>query len=187
MPHTACTEYIGESIVPDVETIPWQDEVYALLKGAGVRHISYVPDAGHKRLIELATADAEVDDVPLTIESEGIAFAAGVHLGGGRAALLMQGSGAGNCMNMLSLIENGRFPFLTLVTMRGDFGEANRWQMTMGGAVQKTLEAVGVRVLRAETEADVVPVVEAAIKMAFGAEIAVAVLLSQRVLGAKEF
>lgn len=171
----------------DVKTKPWQEELYDVLKRAGVKHFSYVPDAGHKRLIELCTADPEVCDVPLTIESEGVAFAAGVHLGGGRAVLLMQSSGVGNCINMLSLIENGRFPFLTLVTMRGDFGEANRWQMTMGAAAQSTMEAVGVRVLRAETEDDVVPVVEAAIKMAFGAEIAVAVLLSQRVLGAKEF
>ena len=171
----------------NVETMPWQEQVYNLLKGAGVRNVSYVPDAGHTRLIELFSSDPDVADVPLTIESEGVSYAAGVHLGGGRAVLLMQGSGVGNCMNMLSLIENGRFPFLTLVTMRGDFGEANRWQMTMGGATRKTLEAVGVRVLRAETKADVVPVVEAAIKMAFGAEIAVAVLLSQRVLGAKEF
>ena len=173
--------------MPDNETLPWQDQIYNLLKANGIRHFSYVPDAGHKRLIELCTADPDAVDVPLTIESEGVGFAAGVHLGGGRAVLLMQSSGAGNCMNMLSLIENGRFPFLTLVTMRGDFGEANRWQMTMGSATQATLEAVGVRVLRADTEADVVPVVEAAIKMAFGAEIPMAVLLSQRLIGAKEF
>jgi hypothetical protein len=41
--------------------------------------------------------------------------------------------------------------------------------------------------LRVETEADVIPVIKAAISMAFGAEIAVAVLLSQRLLGAKAF
>lgn len=173
--------------MPNVQTKPWQEELYDVLKEAGVRYVSYVPDAGHKKMIELFTADPDVADVPLTNEAEGVAFAAGVHLGGGKGLLLMQGSGAGNCINMLSLIENGRFPFLTLVTMRGDFGEANRWQMTMGGAVQKTLEAVGVRVLRAETEADVIPVVKAAISMAFGAEIAVAVLLTQRLIGAKEF
>ena len=40
----------------------------------------------------------------------------------------MQSSGTGNCVNMLSLIKGGRFPFLTLVSMRGDFGEGNPWQ-----------------------------------------------------------
>ena len=165
----------------------WQEQVYDLLKAANIKFFTYVPDGGHKQLIIRCNEDPDVTAVPLTIETEGVAFAAGAHLGGKRAVLLQQGSGVGNCINMLSLIDNGRFPFLTLVTMRGDFGEGNPWQMAMGNAVQSTLEAMKVRCLRAETEADVVPVVEAAIKMAFGAEIAVAVLLSQRLLGAKAF
>jgi sulfopyruvate decarboxylase alpha subunit len=165
----------------------WQEQVYDLLKAANIKFFTYVPDGGHKHLIVRCNEDPDVTAVPLTIETEGVAFAAGAHLGGKRAVLLMQGSGVGNCINMLSLIENGRFPFLALVTMRGDFGEGNPWQMAMGRAVQPTLEAMNVRCLRAETEADVVPVVEAALKMAFGAEIPVAVLLSQRLLGAKAF
>ena len=165
----------------------WQDEVYETLKAANVKYFSYVPDGGHKRLIIRCTEDPEVTAVPLTIESEGVAFAAGVHLGGGRAVMLMQSSGVGNCINMLSLIDNGRFPFLTLVTMRGDYGEGNPWQMAMGKASQEVMEAMNVRVLRAETEADVIPAVKAAISMAYTAEISVAVLLSQRLIGAKSF
>jgi sulfopyruvate decarboxylase TPP-binding subunit len=40
--------------------------------------------------------------VVLTTEEEGIAFAAGAWLGGQRAALLMQSSGVGNCINLRS-------------------------------------------------------------------------------------
>ena len=165
----------------------WQQEVYETLKAAKIKFFTYVPDGGHKQLIIRCNEDPDVVAVPLPIETEGVAFAAGAHLGGTRSVLLMQSSGVGNCINMLSLIDNGRFPFLTLVTMRGDFGEGNPWQNAMGRATQATLEAMNVRVLRAETEADVIPVVKAAISMAFGAEIAVAVLLSQRLLGAKAF
>lgn len=165
----------------------WSEDIYALLKGAGVSIFSYVPDGGHKKLIERCRADSTSIAVPLTTEQEGVALAAGAHLGGARSVLLMQSSGVGNCINMLSLIDNGRFPFLGIVTMRGDFGEANPWQMIMGAAVQPTLEAMRVRCFRVETVADLEPVMSAALSMAFKAETAVAVLLSQRLIGAKAF
>jgi sulfopyruvate decarboxylase TPP-binding subunit len=88
---------------------------------------------------------------------------------------------------MLSLTAGGRFPFLTLVSMRGDFGEGNPWQYPMGQATQKVLEAMGVIVLRAETPDEVVPIVSAALTMAFQAGSPVAVLFTQRLIGAKKF
>jgi sulfopyruvate decarboxylase TPP-binding subunit len=99
----------------------------------------------------------------------------------------MQSSGAGNCINMLSLIQHGRFPFLTFISMRGEYGEGNPWQFAMGKAVEPTLTAMGVQCLTASTPDDVEPAARAALTMAFGAEQAVAVLLSQRLLGAKRF
>lgn len=173
--------------MPDTVKASWQDEVYEALKAAKIKFFSYVPDGGHKQLIIRCNEDPDVTAVPLTIESEGVSLAAGLHLGGERAVMLIQSSGVGNIINMLSLADNGRFPFLTLVTMRGDFGEGNPWQNIMGRATQETMEAMNVRVLRAETEAEVIEVVKAAITMAFGAETSVAVLLSQRLLGAKAF
>lgn len=165
----------------------WRDAIYGYLKEAGVSIFTYVPDGGHKVIIERCVADPDVVQVPLTTEEEGVALAAGAHLGGARSVLLMQSSGVGNCINMLSLIDNGRFPFLAIVAMRGEFGEANPWQMIMGNAVRPTLEAMRVRVLAINTEDDVEPVMKAAIAMAFAAETAVAVTLSQRLLGAKPF
>ena len=112
---------------------------------------------------------------------------AGADLGGQRAVLLMQSSGVGNTINMLSLTQGGRFPFLTLVSMRGEFGEGNPWQFAMGQAVEPVLKAMGVIVLRAEQPADVIPCVNAAITMAFQSGYQVAVLLTQRLIGAKRF
>ena len=65
-----------------------------------------MPDAGHARLIELCQADPAMRAVPLTSEEEGMALAAGAWLGGQRGALLMQSSGVGNCINMLSLAKS---------------------------------------------------------------------------------
>ena len=123
----------------------WPDAVFRALKGAGVGHMSYVPDAGHARLIELFHADREVVTNVLTTEEEGVAIAAGAWLGGQRSVLLMQSSGVGNCINMLSLINTCRFPFLTFITMRGEWAEFNPWQVPMGTGTAAALAAVGVR------------------------------------------
>jgi sulfopyruvate decarboxylase alpha subunit len=163
----------------------WQEGVYAALKAAGITQIGYVPDAGHKHLIEAAHADPDMTAVVLTTEEEGIALAAGAWLGGARCALLMQSSGVGNCINMLSLPLNCRMPFLTLVTMRGEWGEFNPWQVPMGTATPHVLTAAGVHVRRAERPDEVAEMVAASATLAFDTQIPVAVLLSQRLIGAK--
>lgn len=165
----------------------WPDLVYAVLKRAGVKQVAYVPDAGHATLIGRAEADPDTAAVVLTTEEEGVALAAGAWLGGQRAVLLMQSSGVGNCINMLSLIRIAGFPFLTLVTMRGEWGEFNPWQVPMGTATEGALALMGVHVLRADHPGEVEEVVAAAVTMAYDAQTPTAVLLSQRLIGAKVF
>jgi sulfopyruvate decarboxylase alpha subunit len=125
--------------------------------------------------------------VSLTTEEEGIALLAGAWLGGQRGVLLMQSSGVGNCVNMLSLTQTCRYPFLTLVTMRGEWGEFNPWQVPMGSVTQAVLELTGLKVLRASAADEVRDVVEAAAGQAYNACTPTAVLLSQRLIGAKVF
>jgi len=171
----------------DAVALKWQDELYDLLRRQGVTQFSYVPDAGHRILIDRSLADPQVHSIALTTEEEGVALAAGADLGGKRAVLLMQSSGVGNCINMLSLIKGGRFPFLTFISMRGDFGEGNPWQFPMGQATQPVLEAMGVICVRVERPDEVAPTATAAITMAFQGGNAVAVLLTQKLIGAKAF
>src|SRR5205085_5125051 len=165
----------------------WQHELYELLRANGITQFGYVPDAGHAVLIDRSLADPGVHSIALTTEEEGVALIAGADLGGARAVLLMQSSGVGNCINMLSLIKGGRFPFLTLVSMRGDFGEGNPWQFPMGQATQSVLEAMGVICLRVERPEDVISTTSAALTMVFKSGQSVAVLLSQQLIGAKPF
>jgi sulfopyruvate decarboxylase alpha subunit len=165
----------------------WRDAVFAALKGAGVRQVGYVPDAGHARLIELCRADPEIRAVPLTTEEEGIGLAAGAWLGNQRAALLMQSSGVGNCVNMLSLAKNCRFPMLLLVTMRGEWAEFNPWQVPMGVKTQAALELMDVLVYRTERAEDAAETVAGALEIAFAGDHVAAVLLSQRLVGAKRW
>src|ERR1700751_248164 len=165
----------------------WQDDLYDLLRRNNVTQFAYVPDAGHRILIDRSLADPEVHSVALTSEGEGGGWLAAAAVGVARGVLLMQSSGTGNCVNMLSLIKGGRFPFLTLVSMRGDFGEGNPWQFPMGQAVEPVLAAMGVICLRAERPEEVAPTVSAALTMVFQSGHAVAVLLTQKLLGAKQF
>jgi sulfopyruvate decarboxylase alpha subunit len=165
----------------------WQHDVYDVLKAHDVTQFSYVPDAGHIILIDLSIADRDVHSIALTTEEEGVALAAGADLGDARTVLLMQSSGVGNCINFLSLMKGGKFPLLTLISMRGEFGEGNPWQMPMGQAVRPVLEAMGVICMDVNAPEEAVPTVEAAATMAFKANNAVAVLLTQKLLGAKVF
>ena len=165
----------------------WSVEIYNHLKAAGVRQVAYVPDAGHAQLIELFQADRDIVSTVLTTEEEGIAIAAGAWLGGDRSVLLMQSSGVGNCINMLSLAVIGRFPLLMLVTMRGEWAEFNPWQVPMGRATKNVLEEMGVLVNRADSEEEVVPLAEGTLRIAYNTLRPAALLIGQRILGAKTF
>lgn len=161
--------------------------MYRVLRAGGIEQVSYVPDAGHGELIELMHADSAINTTVLTTEEEGIAVGAGAWLGGQRAVLLTQSSGVGNCINTLSLVVNCRFPLLMLVTMRGEWAEFNPWQVPMGTATQPVLETMGVRSHRVDHPQDIEDAVSSALTMAFEAGQAMAVLLSQRLLGKKEW
>jgi sulfopyruvate decarboxylase TPP-binding subunit len=151
----------------------WPEDIFAILQRFDVRQVPYVPDAGHSQLIERVLGASSMRAVPLTTEEEGVALLAGAWAGGQRGVLLMQSSGVGNCVNMLSLTQIFRFPFLTLVTMRS--------------STQGVFELSGIKVLRASHPDEVREVVEAAAGQAYNACTPTAVLLSQRLIGAKVF
>lgn len=166
---------------------PWADGIYRELKAAGIRVVAYVPDAGHKRLIELCLADPEMRAIVLTTEEEGIGLAAGAWLGGERSVVLMQSSGVGNVINVLGMIKVCRFPLVMLITMRGEAGEFNPWQVPMGEGTASVLETMGVAVRRADEADAIMRQVNASLRRAFDSLGAEAVLIAQKVIGIKSF
>lgn len=171
----------------DPRPVSWPGQIFDILKGFDVRQVPYVPDAGHAELIEKVHADPAMRGITLTTEEEGVALLVGAWLGGQRGALLMQSSGVGNCINMLSLVNVTRVPFFTLITMRGEWGEFNPWQVPMGSATPEALQLMGLQVLRASSAEEVPAVVSAGAAMAYQGGTPTAVLLSQRLIGAKVF
>ena len=166
---------------------PWARPIYEALRAADVRQMCFVPDAGHARLIDLLKATPEVITTVLTTEEEGVAVNAGAWLGGQRAVLLIQSSGVGNCINMFSLLASCRIPFLTIVTMRGEWAEFNPWQVPMGRATPEVMESMGLRVVRVDRLEELEDAMSAATTMAFDGGQAIAVILSQRLIGRKKW
>jgi sulfopyruvate decarboxylase alpha subunit len=171
----------------DTSIASWKQDIFNVLKDGNIRQVTYVPDAGHAHVIQQAHDDPDMKAVVLTTEEEGVAINTGAWLGGERSVLLMQSSGVGNCVNMFSLLNSCRIPFLTLITMRGEYAEFNPWQTPMSKATEACLQMMGFRVLRVTDPAEVEEVVSAALDSAFVAGEQVAVLISQRLIGRKKW
>lgn len=165
----------------------WWQDIYKALKEHDVRQVAYVPDAGHADLITACHDDNEMTAIVLTSEEEGVALLSGAWLGGERGALLMQSSGVGNCINMLSLIQTCRFPFAAFVTMRGQWHEFNPWQTHMGQGTEPALANAGCIVETVEDPQDVGAQASATLHRAFVGGQAAALLLHQRLVPIKSF
>lgn len=164
----------------------WREQAFAAFERAEIDLFCYLPDAGIGSFIDRIYETAPDKAVMLTTEEEGVGVCCGAWLGGKRAVMMIQSSGVGNCINAFSLVKNCRFPLFLLVSMRGEFGEGNPWQIPMGSITQQVLELAGFHVFRATREDEVVGLVDAGLKMVYRSDAAIAVLLSQRLLGSKD-
>jgi sulfopyruvate decarboxylase alpha subunit len=164
----------------------WSGDVLRTMQARGIGTVCTVPDGGLTRLLKMVET-AGMRLVTLSTEPEGIGIATGCWLGGGRALLAMQSSGVGNCINALGLPAAFRAPCLMLVTMRGQWGEFNPWQVPMGQGTRPALEAVGVRCFPVDRPEEVGETFAAAADLAFHSRVSAAVLVSQRIIGAKGF
>ncbi len=165
----------------------WAADVHSVFRRKNIRQIGTVPDAGLTGILNLCESDNAIKVLTLTREDEGLGLLTGAWLGGERAALLMQSSGVGNVINALSLPSLFRMPCLMLVTMRGQWGEFNGWQVPMGRQTQPVLEAMGVTCYPVNEAEAIGRTVSAAVDFAFNAGVAAAVLIGQQVIGAKTF
>jgi sulfopyruvate decarboxylase alpha subunit len=169
------------------KTRHWSQDVFSEMKARDIRTVCTIPDGGLTQLLNTIVADKDMRLVTLSTEEEGIGVATGQWLGGKRAMIAMQSSGVGNCINALGIPVTMRAPCLMLVTMRGQWGEFNPWQVPMGQATRTVMEAVGVRCFPVENAADIGETFAAAADIAFNSRLSAAVLVSQRIIGAKGF
>ena len=167
--------------------VDWHRDIFEILNGQNISLVAHVPDAAHSPLIKMCEAQNDMDVVTLTSEEEGVGLLCGAWAGNRKGVLLMQSSGVGNCVNALALPNICRIPFLTIVSMRGEWGEFIPWQVPMGQATPKVLEAMDVHLFRADFKEEVGATVDAAANFSFNTRQSSAVLLSQKMIGAKQF
>jgi hypothetical protein len=119
---------------PDRDTArSWPEQILQKLREADIRQVTYVPDPGHARLIKRRCS-------PLRRRGSAFCPAPG-------SAASAQSSGVDSCINALSLARVCGFPLLMIVTMRGDWGEVNPWQVPMGQITASILRLAGAVVL----------------------------------------
>ncbi len=165
----------------------WSADVLDAMTARRISAVCTIPDGGLTRLLNLVKVDNTMRLVTLTTEEEGIGIVTGLWLGGTRAMVAMQSSGVGNCINAIGYPSTLRAPLLMLVTMRGQWGEFNPWQVPMGQATRPVLESMGVRCFPVDAAAEVGETFAAAADMAFNGHQSTAVLIGQRIVGAKGF
>ena len=165
----------------------WSEDVLRAIEARKIATVCTIPDGGLTELLRLIEKKGGLRLVTLSTEEEGIGIATGCWLAGARAMVAMQSSGVGNCINALGLPAAFRAPCLLLVTMRGQWGEFNPWQVPMGQAVRPALEAVGVKCYPVERAGEIGETFAAAADFAFNSRVSAAVLISQRVIAAKGF
>jgi sulfopyruvate decarboxylase alpha subunit len=170
-----------------MKKIDWHQDIFDILKEENISLVTHVPDAAHAPLIKYCESEDSMDVVTLTTEQDGIGIASGAWAGGRKSVLLMQSSGVGNCINALALPIICRIPFVTIVSMRGEWGEFIPWQVPMGKATPAVLQAMEVQVYRADKPEQVKESAKAALQFAFNTRRSAALLLSQQLIGAKQF
>lgn len=147
----------------------WRAGLLGGLGAAGVAHLPYLPDKPLGPLVDMAPAHGFVP-VPLTREEEGVGIAIGLNLSGRRAALLMQASGMGNCLNAIGSVAMAqRVPLLLIVTERGGLGETVATQVPFGAALPTVVSSMGIHHVSLEDPDQVDQVTGLAADLAFTA------------------
>lgn len=165
----------------------WAQSIVECLKEAQVRFINYLPDAMGEQILRLARSDSAFELLPLAREEEGVGVVAGQWLGGARGVLVMPVSGLGNSINALaSLAIPYKFPVPMIIAHRGDLGEFNPTQVTMGQTALEILNALRIPAFELKREDEVRKMTEGALRLTYASQAPVAVMISTQVAGWKE-
>jgi sulfopyruvate decarboxylase alpha subunit len=160
----------------------WASGVCAGFAAAGITHVAYVPDNPLSYVLNALEGYPKIRTTLATREEEAFGIAAGLYLGGVRAAVMLQSSGLGNSLNALtSLIVPYQIPMLILISMRGDAGEWNSAQVPMGRAVVPILDAMSIPHATVASAEATAATVELVARTAFDTRMSGACLLPRRI------
>src|SRR3990172_5524935 len=157
--------------------------IYDGLKACDVGLIAALPETWLVHLIRMADEDRAMTLVRVAREEEAIGIAAGAHLAGVNAALLMQNHGFLASINpIVSLALLYRIPLLMLISYRGHMGERDPWQTEGGRWTEPVLRSLGIPYDLLRSPADVERQVLAAQALTESSLTPVALLLTRELM-----
>ena len=164
----------------------WAETIVQSLKEAEVSLIAYVPDVSIYRVTGLMENDPYFHVVSATREEEAIGIAAGAYATGRNAAVFMQSSGFGNCVNALaSLCIPARTPIPMFINLRGEVGEFNMVQVPMGRATRPILDVLGIQHYTLDTDDRLDARVSGALKLCYASRQPLALCMTPLLHGGK--
>lgn len=164
----------------------WAETIVAALKDGGVSLVAYVPDVSIDKVTKLIEGDDYFHLVAAAREEEAIGIAAGAYAAGRRAAVFMQSSGFGNCVNALaSLCIPYRIPLPMFVNLRGEVGEFNLAQVAMGRATRPILDTLGLTHYTLESEDRLMQRVSGALTLCYASRQPLALCMTPMLHGGK--
>tara|TARA_Y100000590_G_scaffold461197_1_gene622211 strand:- start:1251 stop:1757 length:507 start_codon:yes stop_codon:yes gene_type:complete len=123
----------------------WAQIIVDALKGHEISLIAYVPDSSIHQVTKIVDQDDYFHLVSAAREEEALGIAAGAYATGRNAAVFMQSSGFGNSVNAVAgLAIPSRIPIPIFINLRGEHGEFNIAQVTMGRSTRPILDILGV-------------------------------------------
>jgi sulfopyruvate decarboxylase alpha subunit len=128
-----------------------------LLEESGFDFFTGVPCSLFCGAIQILEQRKDLVYIPAVREDDALGIASGAYLGGRRPAVLIQNSGLGNCLNVItSLNIIYKIPVLIVMTWRGFGGIDAPEHIVMGKNLERLLADVGLpyRILAPETLAE---------------------------------
>ena len=164
----------------------WAVTIAQSLKDNDVSLVAYVPDISIYQVTKLLQDDPFFHVVSATREEEAIGIASGAYSVGRNAAVFMQSSGFGNCINALaSLCIPSRIPIPMFINMRGEVGEFNIAQVAMGRATRPILDVLGLPYYTLDTVDRLDQQVSGALKLCYASRQPLAMCLTPMLHGGK--
>ena len=164
----------------------WAQTIVDALKENEISLIAYVPDSSIHQVTKLIVADEYFHLVSATREEEALGIAAGAYAAGRNAAVFMQSSGFGNSINAIAgLAIPSRIPIPIFINLRGEHGEFNIAQVTMGRSTRPILVVLGVPHYTIDSEDRLEEKVKGALKLCYASREPLALCMTPLLHGGK--
>jgi sulfopyruvate decarboxylase subunit alpha len=164
----------------------WAQTIADALKKHEISLIAYVPDSSIHQVTKIIDKDKYFHLVSATREEEALGIAAGAYATGRNAAVFMQSSGFGNSINAVAgLAIPSRIPIPMFINLRGEHGEFNIAQVTMGRSTRPILDVLGIPHYTLDSEERLGEKVKGALKLCYASREPLALCMTPLLHGGK--